>query len=354
MVRRTPIAVDGPPTLFHTAAGIPPAAVLLFEGTITTLDTTLVLSAGFTAFILGALALDLGVFHRRAHVVGAREALGWTVVWVTLAVLFGIAVYVLRGGQTAVEYFTGYVIEYSLSVDNVFVFVLIFAAFAVPRELQHRVLFWGVVGALVMRLVMIVAGAALIEQYHWVLYLFGMFLVVTGIRMLMARSGHEAHPENNVLVRFVRRHLRVTDGFHGQAFFVRTAAGRAVTPLFLALLVVEVSDLVFAVDSIPAIFAVTTDPFVVFTSNAFAILGLRSLYFLLAEAAARFRYLKVGLALILVFVGTKLLVAGVLEIPPLVSLAVILSILGVTVGASLRRDGDAINTSGRTSSRTGD
>ncbi len=318
------------------------------------MDSTILLGAGFAAFIVGALALDLGVFHRRAHVVGAREALSWTVVWVTLAILFGIGVFVVRGGETAVEYFTGYVIEYSLSVDNVFVFVLIFAAFAVPRELQHRVLFWGVVGALVMRLVMIVAGAALIEQYHWVLYLFGVFLVVTGIRMLMARSGHEAHPENNVLVRFARRHLPVTDGFHGQAFFVRTAAGRAVTPLFLALLVVEFSDLVFAVDSIPAIFAVTTDPFVVFTSNAFAILGLRSLYFLLAEAAARFRYLKIGLALVLLFVGAKLLVAGFLEISPLVSLAVILSILGLAVGASLRSDGDAGSTASGASSQTRD
>ena len=318
------------------------------------MDSTILLGAGFTAFIVGALALDLGVFHRKAHVVGAREALSWTVAWVTLAVLFGIGVFVARGGETAVEYFTGYVIEYSLSVDNVFVFVLIFTAFAVPRELQHRVLFWGVVGALVMRLVMIVAGAALIEQYHWVLYLFGVFLVVTGIRMLIARSGHEAHPENNVLVRVARRHLPVTDGFHGQAFFVRTAAGRAVTPLLLALLVVEFSDLVFAVDSIPAIFAVTTDPFVVFTSNAFAILGLRSLYFLLAEAAARFRYLKVGLAFVLVFVGVKLLVAGFLEIPPLVSLAVILAILGLAVEASRRRAGDAGSTYSGASSRTGD
>jgi len=316
------------------------------------LDSTILLGAGFTAFIVGALALDLGVFHRRAHVVGAREALGWTVVWVTLAVLFGIGIYLVRGGETAVAYFTGYVIEYSLSVDNVFVFTLIFATFAVPRHLQHRVLFWGIVGALVMRLLMILAGATLIAQYHWVLYLFGAFFVFTGIRMLVARSGHEAHPENNVLVRFARRHVRVTEDFHGQAFFVRTAAGFAATPLFLALLVVEFSDLIFAVDSIPAIFAVTTDPFVVFTSNAFAILGLRSLYFLLAEAAARFRYLKVGLALILVFVGAKLLVAEFLEIPPLVSLAVIVTILGLAVGASLRPDRDPGRTSSSASSKT--
>lgn len=301
------------------------------------MDTTILLGAGFTVFIVVALALDLGVFHRKAHVVGAREALAWTSVWVTLAVLFGIAIALVRGGETAIRYFTGYVIEYSLSVDNVFVFSLIFAAFAVPRHLQHRVLFWGIVGALVMRLIMIVAGASLIAQYHWVLYVFGAFLVFTGIRMLIARGEVEAHPENNVLVRFARRHVRVTDDFHGQSFFVRTAAGIAATPLFLALLVVEFSDLVFAIDSIPAIFAVTTDPFVVFTSNAFAILGLRSLYFLLADAAARFRYLKVGLALILVFVGAKLLAADILKIPSLVSLAVVVSILGLAIGISLLR-----------------
>ena len=299
------------------------------------MDSTLLLGAGFTVFIVGALVLDLGVFHRKAHVVGAREALGWTAVWVTLAVLFGIGIYLVRGGQTAVEYFTGYVIEYSLSVDNVFVFSLIFAAFAIPRHLQHRVLFWGIIGALVMRLGMILAGATLIAQYHWVLYIFGAFLIFTGIRMLVARGGHESHPENNVLVRFARRHMPVTSDFHGQSFFVRTAAGLSATPLFLALLVVEFSDLVFAIDSIPAIFAVTTDPFVVFTSNAFAILGLRSLYFLLAEAAARFQYLKLGLALILVFVGGKLLLADIFKIPPLISLAVVVSILVLAVGGSL-------------------
>ena len=301
------------------------------------MDTTILLGAGFTVFIVVALALDLGVFHRAAHVVGAREALAWTIVWVTPAVIFGTAVGLVRGGETAIEYFTGYVIEYSLSVDNVFVFTLIFAAFAVPRHLQHRVLFWGIVGALAMRLIMIAAGASLIAQYHWVLYVFGAFLVFTGIRMLIARGEHEAHPEDNVLVRFARRHVRITDDFQGQSFFKRTTAGVAATPLFLALLVVEFSDLVFAVDSIPAVFAVTTDPFVVFTSNAFAILGLRSLYFLLAEAAARFRYLKVGLALILVFVGAKLLVADFLKIPSLVSLAIVVSILGLAVGISLLR-----------------
>ena len=336
MVRRAPIAVDGPPTSLHTAAGIPrpPSSC---SRTTAAVDATLLLAAGFTAFIVGALALDLGVFHRQAHAVGLREALAWTTVWITLAVLFGIGIFAVRGGETAIAYFTGYVIEYSLSVDNVFVFTLVFAAFAVPRHLQHRVLFWGVVGALVMRLLMILAGATLIAQYHWVLYVFGAFLVFTGVRMLVARNERETHPENNVLVRLARRLVRVTQDFHGQGFFVRTGAGLAATPLFLALLVVEFSDLVFAIDSIPAIFAVTTDPFVVFTSNAFAILGLRSLYFLLAEAAARFQYLKIGLALILVFVGAKLLLADTFKIPPLVSLAVVIAILGVAVGTSLRR-----------------
>ena len=334
--RRSPIAIDGPPAIHprRPASIRPPSSCPKDHHP---LDSTILLGAGFTAFIIVALSLDLGVFHRKAHVVGAREALAWSIVWVTLAVVFGIAIALVRGGETAIEYFTGYVIEKSLSVDNVFVFTLIFAAFAVPRHLQHRVLFWGVVGALVMRLIMILAGAALIEQYHWVLYLFGAFLVFTGIRMLIARGEVEAHPENNVLVRFARRHVRVTDDFHGQSFFVRTAAGLAVTPLFLALLVVEFSDLVFAVDSIPAIFAVTTDPFVVFTSNAFAILGLRALYFLLADAAARFRYLKVGVSLTLVFVGAKLLLADVFKIPPVISLAVVVSILVVAIGISLLR-----------------
>ena len=266
-----------------------------------------------------------------------RAAAHRTLIWIGLSLLFNLVVWKIRGPEKGLEFLTGYVIEYSLSVDNVFVFTLIFAAFAVPRQLQHRVLFWGIVGALVMRLIMIVAGASLIAQYHWVLYVFGAFLVFTGARMLNARGEHKAHPENNLLVRFARRHVRITDDFHGQSFFARTSVGVAATPLFLALLVVEFSDLVFAIDSIPAIFAVTTDPFVVFTSNAFAILGLRSLYFLLADAAARFRYLQVGLALILVFVGLKLLATDILKIPSLVSLAVVVSILALAIGISLLR-----------------
>jgi tellurite resistance protein TerC len=265
---------------------------------------------------------------------------------VSLAIAFGVGVVLWKGIDPGIAWFTGYVIEYSLSVDNVFVFALIFGAFAVPRELQHRVLFWGVVGALVMRFAMILAGARLIETYHWIIYVFGAFLVFTGLRMALSGSGHASHPERNIVVRTARRVLPVVPQYHGQRFLLRTAAGLAATPLLLALITVETSDLVFAIDSIPAIFAVTTDPFIVFTSNAFAILGLRSLYFLLADAADRFRYLRLGLAAVLVFVGAKMLLADLLATPPLVSLAIILGILGLSVAASLladRRDagGDA-------------
>ncbi|MCY7417354.1 MAG: TerC family protein [Chloroflexi bacterium] len=301
----------------------------------------LIFWVAFLLFIGYFLALDLGVFHKSAHIVLPREALAWTTVWVSLAILFGIGVFLWRGSEVGIQWFTGYVIEYSLSVDNVFVFALVFAAFAVPRELQHRVLFWGVVGALVMRFGLILVGASLIESYHWIIYIFGAFLVFTGLRMLRVSSEHTAHPENNPLVRFAMRHMRVVSEFHGQKFFIPTAAGRAATPLFLALIAVETTDLIFAVDSIPAIFAITTDPFIVFTSNAFALLGLRSLYFLLADAADRFRYLKVGLALVLIFVGGKMLLSEVFKIDPVPSLAVIVAIIGGSVVASLwanRRD----------------
>ncbi|MGH2467439.1 MAG: TerC family protein [Candidatus Limnocylindrales bacterium] len=293
----------------------------------------------FGALIGSFLALDLGVFHRQAHVVAPREALRWTGIWVGLAVTFGALVTVWRGGEAGITWFTGYLIEYSLSVDNVFVFALVFGAFAVPVRYQHRVLFWGVLGALAMRLVLILLGAGLIARYDWILLVFGAFLVLTGLRM--ARGGGEAagRPEDSPLVRFARRHMRTTAEFHGQRFVVRTAAGRLATPLLLALIALEASDLIFAVDSIPAIFGLTTDPFIVFTSNAFAILGLRSLYFLLADARDRFRYLPLGLAGVLVFVGAKMLLGGIVHLPPLASLVVIAAILGAAVGASLRRDG---------------
>ncbi len=297
------------------------------------------------------LALDLGVFHRDAHIVSTREALGWTALWVTLAIAFGIGVTIWQGSHVGIQWFTGYVVEYSLSVDNVFVFALVFGAFAVPRELQHRVLFWGVLGALVMRLSLILVGAHLIETYHWILYVFGAFLVFTGLKMAVSGGEAASHPERNPIVRFATRHLRVVPRFEGQRFLVPTAAGIAATPLLLALIAVETSDLVFAVDSIPAIFAITTDPFIVFTSNAFAILGLRSLYFLLAGAADRFRYLRFGLAAVLVFVGGKMLLADMLHLEPVVSLLVILALLAASIVASLfseRREG------GRSEAPTGD
>jgi tellurite resistance protein TerC len=294
--------------------------------------------AAFLIAIAVFLALDLGVFHREAHVVAPREALAWTAVWVSLAIAFGIGVYLWQGSHVAIQWFTGYVVEYSLSVDNVFVFALVFASFGVPRELQHRVLFWGVLGALVMRLSLILLGSHLIESYHWIIYVFGAFLVLTGIRMALQSGEEEMHPERNPIVRFASRHIRVVPRFEGQRFLVPTAAGLAATPLLLALIAVETSDLIFAVDSIPAIFAITTDPFIVFTSNAFAILGLRSLYFLLAGAAERFRYLRLGLAGVLVFVGGKMLLTDILHLEPIHSLAVILAILGLSIAASLVSD----------------
>jgi tellurite resistance protein TerC len=301
---------------------------------------------GFNLFVLAMLALDLGVFHRRAHVVSVREAATWSAVWIALAMLFNVAVYVWRGPQAGVEFFTGYLIEKSLSVDNIFVFALLFGYFAVPAVYQHRVLFWGILGALGLRAVLIAAGAALIGNFHWLVYVFGGFLVLTGIKMAVL-GDQQLEPEANPLVRLLRRLMPVTDRYHGQQFVVRVdrASGQpvarggrwAATPLLLVLVIVETTDLIFAVDSIPAIFAVTMDPFIVYTSNVFAILGLRSLYFLLAGVMDRFVYLKPGLAAVLVFVGLKMALADVWKVPVGVSLAVIFGILAVAVGASLWR-----------------
>jgi tellurite resistance protein TerC len=292
----------------------------------------------FLAFIGFLLFLDLFVFHRNAHVVKVREAALFSAFWIALGVGFGVLVFLWLGSDKGVEYFTGYLIEKSLSVDNVFVFALIFGAFAVPAQYQHRVLFWGVVGALAMRLVMIVAGAALIEAYQWVLYLFGAFLILTGIRMGLSHGKPEKDPSQNPVVRFARRRLPFSDTYDGQRFVTRVNAKRVATPLLLVLIAVEITDLIFAVDSIPAIFAITTDPFIVYTSNAFAILGLRALYFLLADLKNRFRYLKLGLAVILVFVGVKLTVVNLgIKIDPLVSLVVVGSILATAIVASWLR-----------------
>jgi tellurite resistance protein TerC len=290
----------------------------------------------FNLFVLAMLALDLGVFHRKAHVVSFREAGTWTAVWIALALVFNAGVWYFMGPQKGVEFLTGYLIEKSLSVDNIFVFALIFSYFAVPAQYQHRILFWGILGALVMRAGFIAAGAALITHFHWVIYLFGAFLIVTGVKMALApEKGLE--PERNPVVRLVRRLMPVTERYDGQKFFVREAGAWAATPLFLVLVLVEATDLVFAVDSIPAIFAITTDPLIVYTSNVFAILGLRSLYFLLGGVMNKFEYLKLGLAGILVFVGAKMALVDVYKIPSLVSLAVISVILLVAITASLVR-----------------
>jgi tellurite resistance protein TerC len=292
----------------------------------------------FLAFIGFLLFLDLFVFHRNAHVVKVREAAIFSAFWISLGIGFGVVVFFWLGSTKGVEYFTGYLIEKSLSVDNVFVFALIFGAFAVPAQYQHRVLFWGVLGALAMRFVMIVAGAALIEAYQWILFVFGAFLIFTGIRMGLSHGKPEKDPSQNPVVRFARRHLPFSESYDGPRFFTRVNAKRVATPLLLVLIAVEITDLVFAVDSIPAIFAITTDPFIVYTSNAFAILGLRALYFLLADLKNRFRYLKLGLAVILVFVGVKLTVVNLgIKIDPIVSLVVVGSILLAAIVASWLR-----------------
>jgi tellurite resistance protein TerC len=315
---------------------------------------TLWLWVGFNAFVLGMLALDLGVFHRKSHVVGFKEAAIWSSVWIGMAVLFNALLFFFweqwapnseyTSSEASILFLTGYIIEKSLSIDNIFVFVLIFTYFAVPREYQHRVLFWGILGALVMRGAMIFAGAALLEQFGWIVWIFGAFLIFTGIRMAFHKN-EAIDPEKNPLIKFVRRIMPVTDKYDGDKFFTRQNGVRAATPLFLALVMVEFTDLVFAVDSIPAIFAVTRDPFIVYTANVMAILGLRSLYFLLDGLVHKFYYLKLGLSFILVFAGIKLfwpdltaLITGTAsKMPPLVSLGVIATILAIAIVASLRR-----------------
>ena len=297
-------------------------------------DTSLWLWVGFNAFILAMLALDLGLFHRKAHEVSIREATVWSAVWISLALLFNAGIYAFRGEEAALQFLTGYLIEKSLSVDNIFVFALIFGYFAVPKIYQHRVLFWGILGALVMRAVFILAGSALLSRFHWIIYIFGAFLILTGLKMAIFRNS-EMDPGKNPLLRLVRRLVPVTDGYRGAHFFVREGGKWVATPLFLVLILLESTDLVFAVDSIPAIFAVTEDPFLVYTSNIFAILGLRSLYFLLAGVMDRFRYLKLGLSAVLVFVGVKMVLSEVYKIPSAVSLGVIALTLTLSIGLSL-------------------
>jgi tellurite resistance protein TerC len=280
----------------------------------------------FNVFILLAIALDLRVFHRRPHKIGVREAALASFGWIGVSLLFGLGVFYLRGYQPSLEFFTGYLIEKALSIDNLFLFLVIFRAFAVDERLQHRLLEWGVVGALVMRGAMIGVGAELIRHFSGVLYLLGAFLVYAGFRMLFFKKG-EVHPEQNKIFRFASRNLRVTHDYHGEKFFVRAAGRLCATPLFLVLLVVEITDVTLAVDSIPAVFGITRDPFIVYTSNVLAILGLRALYFLLAGILDRLRYLDEGLAIVLVFIGGKMIGEPWLHIPVDISLAIVGGVL---------------------------
>ncbi len=292
------------------------------------------LYAGFTALVAALLALDLGVFHRKAHEVRFKEALVWSIVWIGMAMAFNAWVGATFGPQKGLEFTTGYLIEKALSVDNVFIFLVIFAAFGVPAAYQHRVLFWGVLGALIMRAVFIAAGAAVMDAFHGVIYVFGGILLLTGIKLL--RSGtHEEHPERNPVFRWLSRMIPSTSEYHGPKFFVRVDGRRLATPLFMVLVLIEITDVIFAIDSVPAIFAITDDPFIVYTSNIFAILGLRSLYFCISGFVSRLKYLKVGLALVLIFVAAKMLLSEVYKMPIGLSLGVIAAILGGAIAASL-------------------
>jgi tellurite resistance protein TerC len=297
---------------------------------------TIWLWVGFNALVLVMLALDLGVFHRKAHVVSLREAAAWTAVWMTLALLLNAAIWHFAGPQKGLEFLTGYLVEKSLAVDNIFVIALIFSYFAVPAAYQHRVLFWGILGALVMRGAFIAAGSYMLERWHWVIYVFGAILLITGVKMAL-RKDEAIDPEHNPVVHLARRWLPLTHRYDGQRFWTRENGRRVATPLFLVLLLVEFTDLVFAIDSIPAIFAITSDPFIVYTSNVMAILGLRSMYFLLAGIVHKFVFLKFGLSLVLVFVGAKMMLIDVFKVPTAVSLAVIATVIGGSIALSLLR-----------------
>ena len=288
----------------------------------------------FHVGVFFVLAIDLVGFNRKAHVISIREATIWSIVWVTLSLSFNALVWHLKGPQAALEFFTGYLIEYSLSVDNIFVFVLIFSYFQVPKKYQHRVLVWGIIGALIMRGIMIGLGVALVERFHFVLYIFGAFLLITGVRMLVSK-GEEIDLESNLMLKYARRWMRITPDYHGQKFLVKVDNTWMLTPLALVVLCIESMDLVFAVDSIPAVFAITRDEFIIYTSNICAILGLRSLYFVLAHVIDRFIYLKTGLAIVLGFVGIKMLIGDFYKIPIWASLGFIISVLAVTITASM-------------------
>ena len=296
---------------------------------------------GFNVVVLAILALDLGVLHRKSEKVSLKEAAIWSGVWVALSLCFALAVYLNMGRESGLEFLTGYLIEYALSIDNIFVFVLIFSYFGVPEKYQHRVLFWGIIGALVLRGVMIVAGSALVTRFAWTLYIFGAFLVFTGLKMALQKDDAAYNPERDPVLRLARKLVPVTPDYRGDKFFVREpdAKGKlryAATPLFIVLLIVDTTDIVFATDSIPAIFAVTRDPFIVYTSNICAVLGLRALYFLLASVVDKFVYLKLGLSLVLVFIGAKMLLEHFLHIPIVAALGVVGLVLGSAIFASVK------------------
>jgi tellurite resistance protein TerC len=288
----------------------------------------------FNLFVLAMLALDLGVFHRTAHAIHVREALAWCALWVTLALLFNLGIFWRFGSEPALEFLTGYLLEYSLSVDNIFVFLMVFTYFRVPYLHQHKVLFWGIIGALLMRTLFILTGITLIQKFHWVIYIMGGFLVLTGIKMALQKD-EEINPERNPVLQLFRRVMPVTENYEGGRFFIRRSGRLFATPLFIVVLVVETTDVIFAVDSIPAILAITLDPFIVYTSNVFAIMGLRALYFALAGIMQLFHYLPYGLSLILVFVGIKMLLVDIYKIPIGMALGTVAGVLVVSVIASL-------------------
>jgi len=290
----------------------------------------------FNIFILALLALDLGVFHRKSQVVSIKESLIWSIIWTLLALVFNVGIYFWQGSHNALNFFTGYLIERSLSVDNLFVFLMIFTYFRVPAQYQHSVLLWGILGALIMRAIFIATGITLIEKFHWAIYVFGGFLILTGIRMAVGKD-KEIHPEKNLVLRIFRRFVPVTKRYKGGKFFVHRGMRVWATPLFVVLLVIETSDVIFAVDSIPAILAITTDPFIVYSSNVFALLGLRVLYFALAGIMQIFHYLHYGLAVILVFIGAKMVVADFIYIPVSIALGVVGMVLAASIAASAIR-----------------
>ena len=298
---------------------------------------TILLWVGFNIFILVLLTLDLKVFNRKPHEISIKESLMWSGVWIAISLLFNIGVYFWFGRESALQFFTGYLIEKSLSIDNLFVFLLLFSYFKVPAKYQHEVLFWGILGALLMRGALILLGAALITRFHWILYILGLFLVVTGVKMAFQDGKKEVHPERNIVVRFFKKFLPVTSGYHEEKFFVKTGGKRYGTLLLIVLIVIETTDLLFAVDSIPAIFAITQDSFIIYTSNVFAILGLRSLYFALAGIMDLFYYLRHGLSVVLTFIGLKMLLMGYVNIPIGLALGVVGTVLLIAIAASVIR-----------------